>query len=207
MNIIYLGTFRLPNYDAAAARVLGVAKALRESGHRVSFISWGGRYQPEDKAMDGVYRTSGFQYIITNELDAGVNFRTKLKGVLSRGRVTKQLLNNWPEKIDVIITYNGSLIYWLLKFCKRNGIKLINDMTEWYSYAEQRPAEWIPYAYNMLVVQKRVANKIVISSYLNRYYSKTHNVIVPATSDGEEAKWCQKLDWNWRIWNSAFGVR
>ena len=29
MNIIYLGAFRLPNYDAAAPRVLNNARALR----------------------------------------------------------------------------------------------------------------------------------------------------------------------------------
>ena len=130
MNIIYLGAFRLPNYDAAAARVLNIAKAMREAGHKVSFISWGGRYRMEDKLKDEEYIVDGFRYIISNELDAKGSFYIRLKGMLTRGKTTKQLLEQWPDKIDVIITYNDSLILWLRRFCKVRNIKLINDMTE-----------------------------------------------------------------------------
>ena len=45
MNILYIGAFRLPNLDAAAPRVLNNAKAMREAGHNVKFISWGGKYR------------------------------------------------------------------------------------------------------------------------------------------------------------------
>lgn len=206
MNIIYLGSFRLPNYDAAAARVLSVAKTLRESGHRVSFISWGGEYHPEDKMVDGEYYTDGFQYIITNELDASGGIASKIKGRLTRGNKTKQLLTRWPEKIDVIITYNGSLIRWLLTFCHHRGIKLINDMTEWYSYSELKPIEWIPYAFNMFITQKRVENKIVISHFLDQYYKTTHNIIIPATCDASEKKWNENNEYARHIVGEFKGV-
>lgn len=189
MNILYIGAFRLPNYDAAAARVLNVAKALRECGHQVTFISWGGRYRKEDLANEGFYYVDGFRYIITSELNTNGSFVSKLYNRFTRGRKTKRLLNNWGEIIDAIITYNGSLTLWLLKFCRVRNIKLINDITEWYSYAELRPSEWIPYACNMFCIQKRVKNKIVISSYLNRFYNNNHNVVVPATCDSSESKW------------------
>ena len=44
MNILYIGTFRLPNYDAAAARVLSNAKVFREVCHEVSLLGLGGKF-------------------------------------------------------------------------------------------------------------------------------------------------------------------
>ena len=37
-NILYIGNFELPDKNAAAHRVLGIAKALRECGNNVSFV-------------------------------------------------------------------------------------------------------------------------------------------------------------------------
>lgn len=189
MRIIYLGSFRLPNLDAAAARVLNVAKALREAGHAVSFISWGGQYRESDLCPDGKYRVDGFEYVITHELDTEGGFIAKVKSKLTRGNKTKELLKQRVNDIDVVITYNGGLTRWLLRFTKKNSIKLINDITEWYSYSELKCIDWLSYAYNMFVTQKQVKNKIVISSYLDRFYSKSHSIVIPATCDVSEAKW------------------
>ena len=189
MHIYYIGAFRLPNYDAAAARVLNVAKALREVGHTVSFISWGGRYREIDLCPDGKYRVCGFEYIITNELDPQGGFVDKVKSKLTRGNKTKAIIIQRASDIDAIIAYNGSLTWWLLRFARRHRIKLINDITEWYSYAELKCTDWIPYAFNMYVIQKRVKNKIVISSFLDHFYNKSHNIVIPATCDASETKW------------------
>ena len=206
MNIIYLGAFRLPIYDAAAARVLNMAKAIRDGGHRVTLFSWGGRYRQNDKTAEGNYYVDGFRYIITNELDASGGFVSRVKGRLTRGETTKNLLSHWPDKIDAIIAYNGSLINWLITFCRHRDIKLINDMTEWYSNSELRLSERIPYLYSMSVIQKRVKNKIVISSYLDKYYSMTHNVIVPATCDISESKWKENLDYARGVAGDFYGI-
>lgn len=206
MNIIYLGSFRLPNYDAAASRVLNIARALREGGHQVTFISWGGQYRQEDKVSEKEFCIDGFRYIITNELDTIGGIISKLKERLTRGKKTKLLLTHWPQKIDAVITYNGSLTRWLLSFCHRNGIRLINDMTEWYSYYELKPMEWIPYAYNMFVTQKRVENKIVISHFLDHYYKMSHNIVVPATCDASEKKWHENIEYDKHVVGEFNGV-
>lgn len=188
MHIFYIGSFRLPNHDAAAARVLNVARALRDAGHIVSFISWGGQYRESDICPDGKYSVDGFEYIITNELDDRGGWLLKAKAKLTRGNKTKKILRQ-QKNIDVIITYNGSLTRWLLRFTNERHIKLINDITEWYSYSELKITDWIPYAFNMLVTQRRVKNKVVISSYLDHFYKKTHNIVIPATCDISESKW------------------
>jgi len=188
MNIIYLGSFRLPNLDAAAPRVLNVAKALRESGHTVSFISWGGIYRESDLCQDGKYRVDGFEYIITNELDA-TGFIAKVKSKLTRGNKTKALLRQRVTETDAIITYNGKLSSWLLSFTLKHHIKLINDITEWFLYSELKITDCLPYACDMYIIQKKIKNKIVISDYLNRFYTDTHNIVIPATVDLTEMKW------------------
>lgn len=192
MKVCYLGKFRLPNGDAAAARVLNVARALREAGHDVSFISWGGVQRDEDCCDDGLWRVDGFSYMVTNELpQSNLSAIERLCGKIRRGKLTKRLLCDWAEPIDVIISYNNSLCRWLLPFCKRRGIKLISDITEWYDCNELKPTDWLGYAYDMHIIQHKVKNKIVISSYLDNYYSTTHNIVVPATCDVSENKWVQ----------------
>ncbi len=194
MYIVYIGSFRLPNHDAAAARVLNVAKALREAGHIVSFISWGGYYRDSDLCSDGKYRVDEFEYIITTELDTQGSFWVKAKSKLTRGNKTKAIIRQ-QKNVDAIITYNGSLTRWLLRFTREHNIKLINDITEWYSYSELKCTDWIPYARNMFITQKQVKNKIVISNYLDRFYKTTHNIVVPATCDASESKWNENKEY------------
>ena len=189
MKILYIGSYRFPNYDAGAARVLNNAKLIREAGHEVSFISWGGEYSDADRGQDGKYRNNGFEYIITKELDIKGNFLKKLKGKIFCGSKTKKILFDEAEDIDAIITYNSSLIIWLLFFCKKRKIRLINDLNEWYSYSELKFIDWIPHYLNMHFIEKLVHNKIVISSNLDIYYKQTHNIILPPLCDGNDPKW------------------
>lgn len=191
MRIVYLGSFRLPIFDAAAARVLNVARALRLAGHEVSFISWGGKQRECDLCADGKYRYDGFEYVVTGELDPKGNILQKVICKQQRGNKTKQLLEERIVDFDAVITYNGSLTRWLLRFARKHQVKLINDITEWYDYNELKVTDWLPYTYNMHCTQKRVKNKIVISHYFDNYYNKTHNIVIPATCDAGEAKWQQ----------------
>lgn len=191
MRIIYCGSFRFPNHDAAAARVLNVARALRKAGHLVSFISWGGIEREEDKTKSGSYVYDGFPYIITNEIDFKGGALSKIKGWITQGSKTKDILKEQIGQYDVVITYNCSLIKWLIPFCKKNNIRLITDITEWYEYNELKPIMWPGYALDMFCYQKKIKNKIVISKYLDSYYQSSHNIIVPATCNAFEAKWHQ----------------
>ena len=191
MKIIYIGSFRLPNCDAAAARVLNVARALRLAGHEVSFVSWGGEERESDLCPDGKYRVDGFEYVVTHELPSNEGAIKRVMNKLTRGQKTKRLLRQQLGSYDAIITYNCNLSHWLIGFTKRHHLKLINDITEWYDNNELKVIDRLLYAWNMYHTQKRVPNKIVISSYLDRFYNMTHNIVVPATCDASEAKWQQ----------------
>lgn len=191
MNIIYVGAFRLPNKDAAAARVLSNAKAMKALGHCITFISWGGEYRDEDLQSDGKYRVDGMEYIITREIDASGSFFNKLYSVFVRGKLSFELIKNAITKPDLIILYNadGGWTQKILGYCKSNGIKLANDITEWYSNNELHFWDIIPYYINMHYVQKKVKNKILISKYLCNYYDASNNVYLPPLCDQSEPKW------------------
>jgi len=196
MRIIYLGAFRLPNGDAAASRVLNNAKALREGGHSIRFISWGGKYPDHLKGNDGLYRIDGFVYIITEELDALGMFWNKLKTRIYRGKKTLAILNSEFESTDVVISYNPTFrLNWLLiHFCKKHRLKYVNDITEWSARNELYLTEILPNYLNLCFLTKKVKNKIVISDFLKNYYINSNNVVVPPLCDTKDKKWSIKID-------------
>lgn len=196
MRIVYCGCFRLPNYVAAAPRVLNNANILLKLGHEVQFISWGGKYREEDLCDDGRYRINDAEYTITDELDAVGDFFEKIKMKICRGKKTLMLLNQMKPKPDLIIMYNAD--YWLtrrlLKFCNRHQVKLANDITEWYDNKELHLVDIIPNFINMTYIQRYVKNKIVISKYLDNYYSESNNIILPPLCNSKENKWSFKVE-------------
>lgn len=190
MRIVYCGAFRLPCYDAAAARVINIGRALSMAGHDVEFLSWGGRYRASDLCDDGTYRIGNMRYTITDEIDGTSAFQ-KFKRRLLRGKKTLNILRNSSLKPDVVIMYNPLYAFTrnMIKLCEENDIKLVSDITEWYSDDELKLTDKYTYRINMTHLQRKVKNKIVISSWLDRYYKDSCNIIVPATCDCKEHKW------------------
>lgn len=191
MKIIYLGCFRLPNYDAAAPRVLNNARAMQLCGHVVSFISWGGKYNEEHLCEDSKYRIDGMEYVITDELDPKGSLVSKMMQMIHRGDKTVSILKSMEVKPDLILMYNADYGWTkrMMKFCKQHNIKLANDITEWYDDNELHFWDILPYHYNMTRLQRMVKNKICISTYLDKYYSESNNLLLPPLCDHSEAKW------------------
>ena len=195
MRVVYCGAFRLPCFDAAAQRVLNNAKSFRALGHEVYFISWGGRYREQDLCLDGKYRVEGFEYVITDELDA-TGIWNKISLRFNRGVKSYSILARTEKKLDLIIMYNASYCWTrkMIGFCRKRNIKLANDITEWYSNNELYLPDIIPNALNMRILQHCVPNKIVISSFLNKCYPESNNLLMPPICDPSESKWSQVVE-------------
>lgn len=189
MRFLYVGAFRLPNLDAAAPRVITIGKMLRDSGHEVKYISWGGEYD-KNSMSQGKYYVDGFEYVISDELKIIRNPLKRFSQWVRRGRNSLAMIKN-RDDYDAIIAYQPSLYFieQLKKLCRKKGKKLIVDITEWYDNKELRFIDRPLQYYNMTVALKGVRNKILISSHLDYYYQGTNNVIIPATCDLEDAKW------------------
>lgn len=198
MRIIYCGCFRLPNFDAASSRVLNNAKAFHSLGHDVKLLSWGGQYRETDLCEDGKYRLNGMEYIITGELDFQGSFLYRFLQMYKRGSKTMALLNEMSEKPDLIVMYNADYCWTkqVLNYCKKYNVKIANDITEWYDNNELHFWDILPNHFNMASLQLRVNNKICISTYLDRYYKESNNLLLPPLCDPDDGKWKASIDDN-----------
>lgn len=180
MNILYVGGFILPDRNAAAQRVVGVAKALRELDHKVFFLN-----APKEATIEGWKEYFGFQcyeYKRENQLQ----YLTSISKIIS---VIKE------KNISAVIAYNHPAVALnkLVAFCKKNNIKCYADVTEWY-VAQGNPLFKLIKNFDSNMRMKRVHLKmdgiIAISRYLYSYYSgKLKTVEIPPLVDIQEEKW------------------
>ena len=191
MRIIYIGAFRFPIYDAAAARVLNIGRTLRALGHDIRFIAWGGKYVYDSSgtAKESIY--DGFKYYISGELNDS-KLLSKIKGKFVPGTKSIKILEQMINSVDVVISYNPSYLFnrRLISICRKRNVKYVADITEWYDNKELKITDYIPNWLNMTRTnKKKVKNLILISSYLGNYYSQNHNIVIPATCNSNDAKW------------------
>lgn len=177
-TVIIAGNFVMPDKDAAAHRVLGLAKALNYVGYKVVFQ--GKNYEKESKTCH------------TYNID---NFTWKTRPPYNRKDYyfsCDYIIDTVEEigcnNVKAIILYHQPSIsaIKLLRYCGKSQIKLITDTTEWYSLNQlkaNRHALFViaDFYLRMLYVNKKVANMIVISSFLKDYYQseKTKVIQVP----------------------------
>lgn len=192
-KIIITGGFRFNRNEAAEARVLNNAKIFRDLGYNVEFICWGGEYIPEEKKGDKYFK-QGFEYSISNDLsDNYANLFIRLKNFVIRGKKSVSFIKKTNP--DIVIGYNPSAYFTLkmLSLSKKRGFRFISDITEWYDSSEFIGGKWLPFSWinslNMKFVQKKVKDKIVISNYLNNYYQKSNNIVIPPMIDPADQKW------------------
>jgi glycosyltransferase involved in cell wall biosynthesis len=170
-----VGSFRFPAGDAGAVRVRGMGKALREAGLEVLFAGVEKRGRPEDLQPDGRFCYDGFSYV--PEQDLGNTRLSRLKRAwlthLSGATTMRRLRSLDLSRTRAVIAYEPFLLFlWQLRrFCRRRGIGLIVDCTEWYDpwhrlggllgWESELRNRWL---------QPKVGRLIAISSYLERYY-------------------------------------
>lgn len=190
MKIIYIGAFRFPTYDAAAARVLNIGRTLRMSGHDVTFIAWGGKYDHNVSDHEGdIY--DGFRYYISGELNER-NILKKTRNKFFSGLDSIKIFKRLIPDTDIVIAYNPDFYFnrRLVSICKTHRIKYIVDITEWFDNKEIKIVDILPNWFNMTYFNRHmVKNMILISSYLGHFYSSNHKIIIPPTCNREDTKW------------------
>ena len=207
MEFLYLGSFRFPDGDAAASRVLNNARIIKSLGHNIDVISFGGKYREKDKIGLG-YEYEGIPYIITNDIDTH-SWGERLRRYFLPPKNAWKILKKNIEKYDVIIVYNPSvnINYSVFKLCKKYQKKLILDLTEWPASNEFPGGKWMPFywmsEWNMKIVQKKYKNIILISNYLSSYYKNANQLVLPPLINCNDKKWNREIN-NIPIEISAF---
>jgi len=193
MRFIYTGYFRFPNGDAAASRILNNARILRDLGHDVFVVSFGGTPRTEDLKESG-YEYDGIKYINTNDIDTHTIKERLLRYVAPAPNAMK-IIREQISEIDGIISYNptAALNIRLKKLCNRNIIHYIVDLTEWPASNEMPGGKYFPIywqsEYNFKRIQKDISNFIPISAFLRDYYHQSNHVLLPPLIDVNDKKW------------------
>lgn len=203
-KIIITGSFRFPDGDAAASRVLGVGKVLRDSGYLVEFAGWEESERIEDLMADGSFVYQGFSYESQSDLRVGSlpPLRRLLRYLLAGSNTLKRLRESNLDNVRAIIAYHGGSVFLLRLFflCRLRNIKLIFDCTEWYDSRSLVGGRFglvrIDNEFRMRILNPLIGYGIVISSYLEKYFSgKCCRVVwIPPLVDLTESKW--NLDLN-----------
>lgn len=202
-RVLYLGAFRFPDGDAAAARALGIGKALRSVGAIITFGGWEKEGRRQDLQADGSYKFDGFAYVSHGDIRHGPLSPTRrLVRMMSAGSNTLAWLNEQPTRPgDIVIAYEGGsyFINRLRRWCRLREVQLVLDCAEWYSPQQMRGGRASPAWWNseisMRWVYPTVHRVIVISAYLEEYYaSKGCRVLrVPPLIDLKDPKWAPSV--------------
>lgn len=184
-KILYIGNFKLPDKNAAAHRVINIAKILREIGYEVTFYGVG-----EKNSLHKPYYVDGFPYVNY--------FCNKKSEHLHQEYDVRHIIRYINENKDTkaIIAYNyPTLALWYLSYiCKKRKIALIADCTEWYdrSYGFLRAFES---DVRMKYVHKHLNGVICISKFLLDFYEESvPSVMLPPLVDINSDQYVQALD-------------
>lgn len=189
-RILYIGGFELPDKNAAAHRVLAIAKALRDGGIEVIFFG----VSKSNNERDVLRTKTEVQGFISYSVPYPKEKKEWVEYLISP-KSAKTLIEEYGS-IDGVICYNYQAVAFnhLRKYCKTRGIKIYSDCTEWYNTEGASIAfkvlKGFDTWYRMTIVQKKLDGLLVISNYLKKYYSSCKNVIVvPPLVDCKEQKW------------------
>lgn len=200
-TILYVGGFELPDKNAAAHRVLNNGKIFRELGYRVVFL---GISHDIDKLS--VECIQGFEAWSMPYPGSKKEWASYLTSIEYLKTVAKRL----PDLQGIIFyNYQSICLYKALRYCRRNKIWSIVDVTEWYVASRKNAVFFAAKQFDTMIrmryLNKRADGIISISTYLSEYYSKcgcTKLIQLPPLIDKQEEKW-RKTDNNQRAKNAS----
>ena len=188
-RFLYTGTFQLPDRNAAAQRVTGVAILLKQCGYDVTFLDL--NQSIEEEFTSNSIMHEGFDVY---SIRYPRNFNDWLRHAIEPERVEDVLAKHDDWCGVIAYNYPGLALLKLKKLCRRKNLKLIADCTEWYepnhSFNLHLIATDVDSFIRMRVAQKKCDGIIAISSFLNDYYKRyTVCVTLPPIVELNNAKW------------------
>lgn len=187
-KVLYLGDFKLPDKNAAAQRVVNVSKILMKLNKEVILCGISEEIVKSDKKQQ-IKGTSLYYYEKSKRGVLG-----KIKGALNLKfeiSLIKKIKN-----LEMIICYNYNSLNLLMMmiYCRRNNIKLVGDVTEWYDKSRLgfplNLVKNLDTFIRMKYLNKKLDGLICISRYLEEYYSKDIlTVYIPGLVDQDDPKW------------------
>jgi glycosyltransferase involved in cell wall biosynthesis len=196
-KILYTGSFLFPDGDAAAARVLGIAKTLRETGYEV-VMGGGEEHGPQNGHAGEPYSYDGFSCWPHRHLNRSGNPVKRLVPFVSAGCNTLRWLAEQPDPgVAAIIAYDPGtpMLLRLGRYARAHRIPLILDLTEWHQ-GGHLPGGWLgarsmDNEMRMRYLHPHAGHVIAISSYLAEFYRGRGCQVLrlPPMVDLDHPKW------------------
>ena len=162
--VLYIGHFALPDRNAGAVRVQGIADALTEAGYSVHLIG-------RDDEYHKLKRNSGQLGRLAAAFRSGVDHFVSARSFLRRLNLVE-----W-DRLAAVICYPGpsALVWRLMRLCRRRRVPFVLDIVEWYDPSHTPFGRFGPFAFDselrMRCLYRRAGKLICISSYLARQYA------------------------------------
>lgn len=198
-TILYVGGFELPDKNAAAHRVLSIGKIFKALDYRVVYIDVDRSLNHDSDFIDTKKDVQGFDCWSVSYPKKPFEWIKYLSNIDYLNEI-----EDLYKDVKLIIAYNypAMALNNLRRYCAYKNIKIMSDCTEWYSTKGSnilfKIVKGLDSFIRMRIIQKKLDGMIVISKYLEEYYSKIKNVVrIPPLVDVYERKWSiddQKLD-------------
>ena len=188
-TVIYMGGFELPDKNAAAQRVLGNAKAIRDIGVNVVLVG-----VSNDISSDAVLSTQkDIQGFDCYEVPYPKGTRSWVDYLINPHHYIDVISKYNNTKCVIFYNFQSISMHRIIHYCHKRGIKCIADVTEWYqpggSFIHKQLKSWDT-SYRMNRVHFECDGLIVISRYLENYYKERVKLInIPPLIDMAEEKW------------------
>jgi glycosyltransferase involved in cell wall biosynthesis len=190
-NVLYIGGFRLPDKNAAAQRVMANGKLFNKVGYNVTYIDVDSDGGESEKFLENTF--DEFKYLVKSQKypqtkNEWFSYITNVKFIINA------VENDLSFKPDIIVVYNYPAITLLklTKYCKKNNIKIIADITEWYFPEGSlffKTIKGLDSYFRMHYLHKKLDGVIVISKYLENFYKDINLIRLPPLVDKNSMKW------------------
>lgn len=191
-RILYMGGFELPDKNAAAQRVMANAKVLHKIGFEVILIGVSKSIENGSPFFASKNEYDGFEYYsisYPNDFISWINYLFQIDIYhISNFKPTHIIAYNFPS-------FGLSK---LIEFGKKKNVKIIGDVTEWYlgqGNLIKKLIKEIDVFYRMKILHFKLDGLIVISDFLEKYYSVKHNNVIniPPLVNLELPKWPKEI--------------
>lgn len=169
-KVLYFGNFDFVNGFAACNRAIGNAVCFSKLGYETYIFGTG---------FEGFSQT---EFANLHHIHCIAKpFENKLKNYIQCDCYIECVKKINPT---VVVFYNLPSIPFLkiMLYCRKHHIKIISDVTEWYSTKGVRlclkPIKWLDTHLRMKYLNKKCDCLIVISTYLKNYYRDVKNKIM-----------------------------
>jgi len=181
-KVLYIGGFELPDCNAAAQRVIGIGKAIRKLGYEVIFLNARKQYEAGDAQWKEYFSFRCWEYRRENDFD-----------YLFCGNTVLGIIKQIKPAVVIAYNYPAVALSRICCYCKKNSIRCISDVTEWYEAKGNlfhKAVKQFDVNLRMYCVLLQMDGIIAISRYLDNYYRKlVPTVMIPPTVDCTDEKW------------------